>query len=163
MEEKYCYKYPRPAVTADCVVFAPTEDKVFVLLVKRANEPFKDEWALPGGFLEENETLEQCASRELKEETGIADVELTEVGAFSAPGRDPRGRTVSVAYFALVNKDECAPRAADDAKEVAWFDLEALPALAFDHSDIIVKAMVRLVAIDALDFYTKDSEKSNKQ
>lgn len=149
MEGKYCYKYPRPAVTTDCVVFGETEGHVEVLLVKRANEPFKDEWALPGGFLEENETLEDCAARELMEETGLFGIELRQFAAFSALGRDPRGRTISVAYAAFVKKDGCAVRAADDAKEVAWFPVGALPQLAFDHGQIIREAMFGHLTVNA--------------
>ena len=141
MEGNYCYKYPRPAVTTDCVVCSVTNHKFEVLLVKRANEPFKDMWALPGGFLEENETLEGCACRELEEETGLSGVRLKQFEAFSEVNRDPRGRTISVAFVGEVEKEKCAPKAADDAKEVAWFALEKLPELAFDHRTIIARAM----------------------
>jgi 8-oxo-dGTP diphosphatase len=124
-------------LTADCVVANHSGE---VLLVRRANEPYKGCWALPGGFMEMDETIEQCAVRELKEETGlaVAPAEAALVGVFSAPGRDPRGRTVTVAY--RVDVDEAAPVAGDDAAEVRWWPLAALPPLAFDHAEIIAKA-----------------------
>ena len=124
-------------LTADCVVANRSGE---VLLVRRANEPYKGCWALPGGFMEMDETIEQCAVRELKEETGlaVAPAEAAMVGVFSAPGRDPRGRTVTVAY--RVDVAEAAPVAGDDAAEVRWWPLAALPPLAFDHAEIIAKA-----------------------
>ena len=134
----YTYEYPRPMLTADCVV---VNSRCEVLLIRRGNEPFRGCWALPGGFMEMDETIECCAVRELKEETGIVVGEdrIEMVGVFSRPGRDPRGRTVTVAY--RVDLAEVAmPVAADDAAEVGWFALSALPPLAFDHADIIAAA-----------------------
>ena len=132
----YTYEYPRPMLTADCVV---TRDNK-VLLVRRGNEPFRDCWALPGGFMEMDETTEHCAVRELEEETGLrfTEQELSLIGIYSAPGRDPRGRTVTAAY-----RVECEGKrvetavAGDDAAEVRWWPLEALPPLAFDHAEIV--------------------------
>lgn len=152
MEEKYCYKYPRPAVTTDCVVFNSTPDDAKLLLVKRANEPFKGKWALPGGFLEENETLEECAARELEEETGLKDVELSQFEAFSAVDRDPRGRTISVVYVGKVELEEDGLRAGDDAKEAAWFPVDKLPELAFDHREIVFKAMRWQLCMSTLEY-----------
>ena len=131
----YTYEYPRPMLTADCVVTNPSGE---VLLVRRGNEPFKGCWALPGGFMEMDETIEHCAVRELMEETGIKVVEsdLRLVGVYSTPGRDPRGRTVTAAYAVCV-PDGTFAAAGDDAAEVRWWSLAALPPLAFDHAEII--------------------------
>ena len=130
----YTYKYPRPAVTADCIVITKeTEPKV--LLIERGDEPFKGCWAFPGGFMDMDETTEQCAIRELEEETGLKVCKVYQIGAYSKVDRDPRGRTVTVAYLAIVD----APMAVsgqDDAAKALWFPLTALPELAFDHVDI---------------------------
>ena len=130
----YSYPYPRPMLTADCVV---TNGRDEVLLVRRGNDPFRGQWALPGGFMEMDETIEHCAARELREETGIAVSEsaLRLVGVYSAPGRDPRGRTVTAAY--AVRLDDGVATAGDDAAEVRWWPLAALPPLAFDHARIL--------------------------
>lgn len=136
---KYTYEYPRPMLTADCVVVSPRAE---VLLVRRGNDPFRGCWALPGGFMEMDETIEQCAVRELNEETGLvvdlADLRL--VGVFSAPGRDPRGRTVTVAYAVHLDAPVTAT-AGDDAAEVRWWSLADLPPLAFDHAEVIDAAL----------------------
>lgn len=133
----YTYKYPRPALTSDAVVFYNNE----VLLIQRSAEPFKDMWAFPGGFVNEDETVETAASRELEEETGISDVELKQIYTFSNPNRDPRHRTVTVAFIGnLDNKVE--PKAGDDAKNARWFNLNDLPPLAFDHEEILEKALL---------------------
>lgn len=131
----YTYKYPRPAVTADCVVITKeTEPKV--LLIHRGIEPFKECWAFPGGFMNMDETTEQCAIRELEEETGLVVSELQQIGAYSKVDRDPRGRTITVAY--LVRIDAPVPVIGlDDAAKAEWFPLSALPPLAFDHEDIM--------------------------
>lgn len=131
----YTYKYPRPAVTADCIVITK-EAEPKVLLIQRGDEPYKGCWAFPGGFMEIDETTEQCAIRELEEETGLKVDEVHQIGAFSKVDRDPRGRTVTVAYLAFVE----APvevKGQDDAANAEWFPLSALPALAFDHADIM--------------------------
>src|SRR4051812_28558211 len=131
----YTYKYPRPAVTVDSVVFGldlEAED-LKVLLIKRKGEPFAGQWAFPGGFVEMDETLEASAKRELKEETGISHLYLEQLYTFGDPGRDPRERTVSVAYYALVKMSDHVPKAADDAKAVAWHSAARPPKLAFDH------------------------------
>ena len=135
----YTYKYPRPAVTADCDVITH-EAEPRVLLIKRGGEPFKDCWAIPGGFMEMNETTEQCAVRELKEETNIVISDLHQIGVYSKVDRDPRGRTVSVAYLAITDKAQDAI-GQDDAAEVKWWPLTALPKMAFDHDDIMRDAV----------------------
>lgn len=124
-------------LTADCVVVNRSGE---VLLVRRGNDPYKGCWALPGGFMEMNETIEHCAVRELMEETGIAvtEQEIGLIGIFSTPGRDPRGRTVTAAYRVCIS--EATATAGDDAAEVRWWKLTTLPPLAFDHAEIIAKA-----------------------
>ena len=135
----FTYKYPRPAMTADCVVITK-EMEPRVLLIERGFEPFKGCWALPGGFMNMDETTEQCAIRELEEETGLRVNDLQQIGAFSKVDRDPRGRTITVAY--LIRIDEAVPvTGLDDAAKAAWFPLSALPPLAFDHADIMAKAI----------------------
>ena len=134
------------AVTTDSVVFRVSEHTLELLLIRRRNEPFAGHWALPGGFVEPGETLKDCVSRELLEETGAGDdVYLEQLYTFGDPGRDPRGRTVSVAYLGLVAYSEAqAPAAATDAEAAQWFPVDRLPALAFDHTEIIGKALERL-------------------
>lgn len=133
----YIYDYERPMLTADCAVVNPSGE---LLLVRRGGEPFKGCWALPGGFMEMDETMEHCAVRELEEETGIQVTEgdLRLIGVYSAPGRDPRGRTVTAAYAVTV--DDCTAKAGDDAAEVCWWPLNELPPMAFDHNEIVKDA-----------------------
>jgi 8-oxo-dGTP diphosphatase len=143
----YCYDYPHPAVTTDVVVFTLREQRLQLLLIRRANPPFADMWALPGGFLDIDEDIDRCAARELAEETGLSGVYLEQLYTFGRPDRDPRDRVISVAYYALAPEHRLAePKAASDAAEVAWFPADALPPLAFDHGDIIAMAHRRLVA-----------------
>jgi 8-oxo-dGTP diphosphatase len=127
------------AVTVDAVIFYRKADILKVLLIKRKNEPFRDQWALPGGFLEENETLAEGAKRELEEETGLKLEKLQQIGAFGTPGRDPRGRTISIAFLALIDA-EAKVKASDDAVDSKWFSFNDLPDLAFDHREIISEA-----------------------
>ncbi|NMC21047.1 MAG: NUDIX hydrolase [Thermogutta sp.] len=144
----FTYQYPRPAVCVDCVVFGvprPPSRRgrrripgLSVLLIRRLREPFAGRYALPGGFVEIDEPLEAAARRELVEETGITPVQLLPVGMYGDPGRDPRGRTISAVFRAVVWKQEHPPTAGDDADAAAWFPLRRLPALAFDH-DLIVR------------------------
>ncbi|KAG1657945.1 hypothetical protein FOA52_000976 [Chlamydomonas sp. UWO 241] len=145
----YTYKWPRPAVTVDTVIVARASGTKSpqLLLIKRANEPFRDCWALPGGFVDANEGLEAAAARELKEETSVdpTTVPLVQVGAFGDPGRDPRGHTITVAYGAIVPTTELGVKAADDARDAQWFDVCALPALAFDHK-LVVRESFRALA-----------------
>lgn len=140
----YSYTHPHPAVTTDIVLFTIRDHRLEVLLIRRGNDPFKDSWALPGGFVDIDEDLAGCASRELEEETGVAGVYLEQLYTFGTPGRDPRERVISVAYYALVPPDRISIRAASDAKEVAWFKLDKLPPLAFDHESIVAMAHRRL-------------------
>ncbi len=138
MEKKlYIYEYPRPAVTVDAVVFRKSDKEGWeVLLIRRKNEPYANYWALPGGFVDENETLEEAVVRELYEETSLQGVNLSQMKAFSKPDRDPRGRTISIAFVGILNQN-VELKAKDDAKEVQWFPISNLPPLAFDHEEII--------------------------
>ena len=135
----YTYEYPRPAVTADCVVITK-EKEPKVLLIQRGNEPFKGCWAFPGGFMNMDETTEQCAVRELEEETGLKVSNIWQIGAYSKVDRDPRGRTVTVAYLALIDNAEKV-KGLDDAAKAQWFSLSQLPKLAFDHEDVMADAL----------------------
>ncbi len=135
----YTYKYPRPAVTADCIVITK-EAEPKVLLIERGDEPFKGCWAFPGGFMNMDETTKQCAIRELEEETGLKVREVHQIGAYSKVDRDPRGRTVTVAYLAIVD-EPMAVSGQDDAAKAQWFLLSALPELAFDHDEIMHDAI----------------------
>ncbi|HJQ70320.1 MAG TPA: NUDIX hydrolase [Blastocatellia bacterium] len=140
-EKKYCYDYPRPALTVDVALFHRTTDDVIeVLLIKRAFEPFKGMWSLPGGFVDQHEPLIKAAARELQEETGVRRVRLEQFGAFGDPGRDPRGHTVSIGFTACLKK---YPRvkAADDAEEARWYSVTQLPRLAFDHKKLVRAAL----------------------
>jgi 8-oxo-dGTP diphosphatase len=142
---KHCYDFPRPMVTADVVLFAWIEEALQVLLIKRKADPFAGCWALPGGFIGEQETLKQSAARELREETGIRGIELNEFRTYGDPGRDPRGRTITIAYIALAGKGKrIRPRAGDDAADVAWFRVSRLPLLAFDHLKILTDSIEHL-------------------
>ncbi|MEO8515736.1 MAG: NUDIX hydrolase, partial [Flavobacterium sp.] len=135
----YFMRISKIFVTVDAVIIKKTTDYE-LLLIKRKNEPYKDCWALPGGFVDENEDLETAAKRELEEETQIKIDSLQQFGAFGKPFRDPRGHMVSIAYFGEVAANAIAV-ASDDAKEVQWFSIQNLPTLAFDHQEIIQKAL----------------------
>ncbi len=145
-ENLFSYKYPHPAVTTDVVVFTISKDKLKLLLIRRGLDPYKGSWALPGGFLNLEEDLEECAIRELQEETGLNDMYLEQLHTFGRPGRDPRERVISVAYYAIAPDANIAPVAASDATDAAWFPVDQLPALAFDHSEIISMAHKRLIS-----------------
>lgn len=141
----YEYKYPRPALTADGVVFALERESIDVLLVQRRNDPYRGQWAFPGGFAEEGETIEQTVARELMEETHLEDLDLRQFHTFSRPGRDPRGWTVSVAFLACINRNQMeAVKGGDDAMQARWFPLDELPSLAFDHEEIFHAALAEL-------------------
>ena len=131
----YTYKYPRPAVTADCIVIT-REESPKVLLIQRGNEPYKGAWAFPGGFMDMDETTEQCAIRELEEETGLRVSDVHQIGAYSNVDRDPRGRTITVAYLTIID-EPVAVTGLDDAAKAGWWPLSDLPHLAFDHYDIM--------------------------
>ena len=136
---QYTYKYPRPAVTADCVVMTK-EATPKVLLIERGFDPYKGCWAFPGGFMNMDETTEQCAIRELEEETGLKITDIQQIGAYSKVDRDPRGRTVTVAYLIVIDAP-VAVTGQDDAAKAQWFPIDALPPLAFDHEDIMRDAI----------------------
>lgn len=138
----YSYEYPRPALTADAMVLTFNGKGLEILLIQRGIEPYKGSWALPGGFMKMDETIEQCTARELEEETSLKDVYLQQFGCFSTVNRDPRGRVVTVASYALVRKSEV--RGGDDAMDARWFEIDNLPELAFDHHIIIEKGLERL-------------------
>jgi 8-oxo-dGTP diphosphatase len=134
----FTYKYPRPALTVDIAVFRKTGGNTFILLIKRKNSPFENCWAIPGGFVGMDELLADAAARELFEETGLQNLKLDQFYAFDAIDRDPRHRTISVVFVGFLQDDQIA-KAGDDAAETAWFQLDQLPSLAFDHEDIIRK------------------------
>jgi 8-oxo-dGTP diphosphatase len=140
----YSYPYPRPALTVDCVLFGLDQADLKVLLIQRNLDPFKGQWALPGGFVRCEETLEEAALRELREETGVENVFLEQLYTFGGLDRDPRERVVSVGYYALINLDEHPLQAATDAEAAAWFPLNQVPSLAFDHDHIFATALRRL-------------------
>ena len=142
-KKSFAYPYPRPSLTVD-VALVTREARPRVLLIQRKADPFRGKWALPGGFVDENERLLDAARRELKEETGVEQADLEQLHTFGDPGRDPRGWTVSVAYLALVSADQLAPAAGDDAAAVDWYPLDRLPPLAFDHADILARVRHRL-------------------
>lgn len=148
----YTYEYPHPAVTTDIVIFTIRQDALKVLLIKRAMPPYQGEWALPGGFVNLDESLEEGARRELEEETGVSGVYLEQLYTFGKPNRDPRERVITVAYYALIPTDTVEIRAATDAEGVSWFGMHELPDLAFDHQEILAMAHRRLV--DKLDYST---------
>lgn len=145
---EYTYKYPRPAVTADCVVIA-NEKTPKVLLIQRGKEPYKDRWAFPGGFMNMDETTEVCAFRELEEETGLKVSTVYQIGTYSKVDRDPRGRTITVAYIAII-ESPLEVKGQDDAAKAEWFPISNLPELAFDHEEIMS---------DAVNFYVNKYQK----
>lgn len=140
----FTYKYARPAITADCIIFARSEEGLKVLLIQRANEPFKDAWAFPGGFAEVGEPLEETARRELEEETGLTDIPLKQLQAFSNPDRDPREHVITVVFYAVIDSENFSIQASSDASAVAWFRIDKLPRLAFDHNEILTIALERI-------------------
>ena len=140
----FTYEYPHPAVTVDVIVFTVREGALEVLLVKRANWPHTGKWAIPGGFVEIDESLKRAALRELREETGVKAGYLEQLGAFGHPDRDPRERVITVAYISLVPIDQLHVQAGSDAKDARLFDADALPELAFDHDKILRRARERI-------------------
>src|SRR6266566_374082 len=140
----HTYKYPRAALTVDCVVFGFDEAELKVLLIQRALDPFKGKWALPGGFVRVDETIDEAARRELAEETGLKDIFLEQLYTFGAVDRDPRERVVSVAYYALVKLADFSTKASTDAADARWFPISNAPKLAFDHANILATALTRL-------------------
>lgn len=138
----YAYEYPRAAMTTDQVIFGFDGQALKVLLIKRGVEPYKDRWAFPGGFLQMNETLEECAARELQEETGLTNVYMEQFGVFSDVERDSRGRVITTAFYSLVRMQEV--KGGDDAQDAQWFGMDDVPQLAFDHDKILRIALRRL-------------------
>ena len=139
---KYCYKYPHPAVTTDCVIFGFDGSELQVLLIERGIEPFKGKWAFPGGFLNMDETAQEGALRELKEETGLENAYIEQFNTYSDPDRDPRERVITIAHYALVHIQEV--KGGDDATKAQWFPIDEVPQLAFDHDRILRDAMKKL-------------------
>jgi 8-oxo-dGTP diphosphatase len=144
VSQRFSYEYARPAITVDCVVFGLDVEDLKVLLIQRKLEPHQHQWALPGGFVRLEETHDEAARRELAEESGITDVYLEQLYTFGELERDPRERVITVAYYALAKLSDHRIRAATDAERVAWFGLDDLPKLAFDHARIIERAIERL-------------------
>ena len=143
---KYIYEWPRPMVTVDAVVFTTLASKPSLLLIKRKKEPYKDKWAIPGGFIEMDEELEDAVVRELKEETGLSGVHLEQMHTFGTIGRDPRGRMITVVYMGVVVDEQNAKiKAGDDAAQAKWFDIDNLPDnMAFDHNHVVKFAIEKL-------------------
>ena len=144
MAQGFTYEHERPSVTVDCAVFALDDGDLKVILIQRALPPFEGKWALPGGFVRLDESLEEAARRELREETGIQQVYLEQLFTFGDPGRDPRGRVITVSYYALVNLAGHPVHATTDARDAAWFSVDDVPDLAFDHKRILLTALKRL-------------------
>jgi 8-oxo-dGTP diphosphatase len=142
----FTYKHPRPAVSVDIAIFMPLEGKLHVLLIQRAQDPYRGLYALPGGFVEIEETLEDAATRELKEETGLEIPQVIQIHTFSALDRDPRGRVISTCFGAILpDSSHLDPRAGSDAADFTWCSLEDLPTLAFDHALVIQTALEKLL------------------
>lgn len=150
----YAYRYPRAANTSDAIIVGRSPQGPHLLLIRRGNEPEKGKWAFPGGFLNMDETTEQCAIRELREETGIRVPSMKLLGVYSDVDRDPRGRVITTSYYAVINIEPA--RRGDDAAEARWFALDDVPELAFDHIQMFVDLMkclcreIRLGEIDEL-------------
>jgi 8-oxo-dGTP diphosphatase len=138
-ELNFSYKYPHPAVTADCVIFGFDGVSIKVLLIQRGIEPFKDKWAFPGGFMKIDETVEECAKRELEEETELKNTSVEQFYTFSDVNRDPRERVITVAHYALVRLSDV--KGGDDASSARWFAQDEIPSLAFDHDRILRMAI----------------------
>ena len=140
-EMSYTYDYPHFALTVDAVIFSKSDEGLNVLLIRRANEPFKDRWAFAGGYVNIGEVIDDSVCRELEEETNISNVSLTRFDVFDAIDRDPRERTVSVVYYGFIDSSNVPLKAGDDAKDAKWFPVNNLPELAFDHSEILNKIL----------------------
>ena len=140
----YTYEYPRPALTVDAVVFRENQNELEVLLIQRKHYPFEGMWALPGGFVDMDETVEEAVVRELEEETNLVFSNLKQLHTFSELGRDPRGRTVSVTFYGITPFDKSNVKGGDDASDAKWYDIKSIPALAFDHIEAIKMALSRL-------------------
>lgn len=143
-DRPFQYEFPRPAMTADCLVFGVRSGRLFVVLIRRRRPPFAGKWAIPGGFVDEGERLQDAARRELREETGLSVGELWPMETFGDPGRDPRGWTVSAPFYALVDAARCEPRGDDDADRAAWRSVDRPGPLAFDHRAMLASGVARL-------------------
>lgn len=142
---QYCYEYPRPALTVDIVIFTLRDNHLHVLLIQRGEPPFLGMWALPGGFVRMDESLEKAALRELEEETGVVDAYLEQLYTYGEPDRDPRGRVVTVTYFALIPADKKVRfEGGSDVTRATWYRMDQLPELAFDHTPMVIYALRRL-------------------
>jgi 8-oxo-dGTP diphosphatase len=141
----YEYEYARASITVDAIVFLKEKSTVKLLLIRRKNEPFAQKWALPGGFLDMDETLETAVERELEEETGLKGIDFKQLKTYSTIDRDPRGRTISTVFIGFTSKDNTELKGADDAAEARWFDINELPSLAFDHQTIIEDAINKII------------------
>jgi 8-oxo-dGTP diphosphatase len=142
---KYVYEWPRPMVTTDAAIFAVTADAAKLLLVKRGNDPYKGKWAIPGGFINIDEELEDAAARELQEETGLTGIKLEQMHTFGTLGRDPRGRQITVVFMGIIKDGLDRIKAGDDAAQAQWFDIDDLPPdMAFDHNDVAKLAIEKL-------------------
>ena len=142
---KYVYDWPRPMVTVDAVVFAVADETIKLLLIKRGHEPFKGQWAIPGGFIGIDEELDDAVARELQEETGLTGVRLEQMHTFGTVGRDPRGRQITVVYMGIIKDGFDRIKAGDDAAMAQWFDIDDLPAnMAFDHNEVAKFAIEKL-------------------
>ena len=157
----FTYKYPHPAVTADCVIFGYGDDGISILLIERKNEPYKGCWALPGGFLEIDESIEEAARRELQEETNLQNITLEQFHVFSKPDRDPRERVITVAFYGVAKRSDYAATAGDDAARAQWFKETELPPLAFDHQEVIQMAREKLK--EELFLQSRHTEYENRQ
>ena len=140
----YTYEYPRPALTVDCVVFLKDNTDLKVLLIERKYPPFEGKWAFPGGFVDMDETPENAASRELKEETGLSEIKLKQLHTFGAVDRDPRGRVVSVVFYGFTDINNSRVQAGDDAQKTQWFPVNKIPPLAIDHEEIFEMAKEKI-------------------
>jgi 8-oxo-dGTP diphosphatase len=155
----FTYNFPRPAVTTDTLVFREGLECIEVLLIKRKKEPYKDFWAIPGGFLEIEETPIEGAKRELLEETSLDIKVLKEVGTFGDIDRDPRGRTITIVFYTFIKNGDQVAKATSDAAEVKWFSVKKMPDMAFDHSEIFqegllkLKSHIILAKLDIIDFF----------
>ncbi len=161
MSGKFSYQYPHFAVTTDAVVFGFDGKTLHTLLIERGIEPFKGSWALPGGFLNPGETVEECCRRELHEETNVDGIYLEEFQVFSAINRDPRERVITIAFFALVKKEDYHLIASDDAQNAQWFKIDELPPLAFDHQEIInasIKHIQEIIQVRPIIFELLDEK-----
>lgn len=141
-KKKYCYQYPHPSVTTDCVIFGFDGMSIKLLLIERGIEPYKGKWAFPGGFMRIDETADECARRELEEETGLTEAKMEQFYTFTDVNRDPRERVITIAYLALVKISDV--RGGDDASKAQWFDYNKIPSLAFDHDHILRRAVNEL-------------------